>query len=165
MLTDIISRVRRNHGLEHATINLLSQKYPHQRFAGHSDWQGFWIVGDIPTAELLETAEKALEALRSGRRNLALHSNCGTNLVTSGMLSGLAGALGMMGAGKKARDKVERIPLVTTLSILALLISRPLGMLAQKHLTTSGDPQSLEIIQVAPSSHGDLPTHRVLTQG
>ena len=32
----IISRIRRNHGLEHASLTLLSQRFPYRRMAGYS---------------------------------------------------------------------------------------------------------------------------------
>jgi hypothetical protein len=43
----VISRVQRNHGLEHATLHILSQRYPKQSLSGHSDTGGFWIIGDV----------------------------------------------------------------------------------------------------------------------
>ena len=30
----ILSRIRRNHGLEHATLTLLAQRFPYRRMAG-----------------------------------------------------------------------------------------------------------------------------------
>jgi len=165
MLRNLISRMRRNHGLEHATINLLSSKYPRRPFAGHSDWRGLWILGEITTVELREVVEEALHALRAGRRDLAIHANCGTNLVASGTLAGLAGAIGMMGVGEKPRDKMERIPRVAALATLALIVSRPLGPLLQKHLTTSGDPQGLEVSSISRHIQGKVTAHRITTQG
>ena len=45
----VVSRIRRNHGLEHATIHILSKKFPGARLIGHSDARGFWLVGDLTT--------------------------------------------------------------------------------------------------------------------
>lgn len=165
MLVNLISRMRRNHGLEHATINLLSAKHPHQPFAGHSDWRGLWIVGAISTLELQEVVEEALRALWAGRRDLAIHANCGTNLVASGTLAGLAGAIGMMGVGEKPRDKMERIPRVAALATLALMVSRPVGPFLQRYLTTSGDPQGLEVVEISRYNQGEVTAHRITTQG
>ncbi len=165
MLITLISRTRRNHGLEHATMNFLNSRFPHQAFAGHSDWRGFWIVGEISIEELGDVVTEALQALRSGRSNLAIHANCGTNLVASGTLAGLAGAVGMMGVGEKPRDKMERIPRVAVLATLALMLSRPLGPLLQKYLTTSGDPQGLEVVNISHHKRGSVTAHRITTQG
>ena len=58
-----LSLTRRNHGLEHATMNLLSKKKP-GTFAGHSDHKGFWIIGDVSTDLLLETVQEALTRMK-----------------------------------------------------------------------------------------------------
>lgn len=165
MLLKWISLTRRNHGLEHATMNFLNSKYPHRAFAGHSDARGFWVMGEINTPELLEVVQQALDALHAGRSDLAVHANCGTNLVASGAMAGLAGMMGIIGAGEKKRDKIDRIPLIITLSTLALMASRPLGPIIQKHLTTDGDPQNLKVTKIIQHRQGKLKAHRITTQG
>ena len=149
-MSSLISRTRRNHGLEHATLNLLAKTHPRKPFAGHSDAGGFWILGEIPTAELSQIISDALEKLKSGQSNLAIHQNCGTNLLVSGFAAGLAGAVGLLGVGERTRDKLERIPVITALSVLALIISKPLGPIMQKKLTTSGEPGSVIAMKFRP---------------
>jgi len=163
-MSSLISRTRRNHGLEHATLNLLAKTHPRKPFAGHSDIGGFWILGDIPTDELDHTITDALDKLRSGQSSLAIHQNCGTNLLVSGFASGLAGAAGLIGVGKRPRDKFERIPIITALSVLALIVSRPLGPIIQKNLTTSGTPGSLKVISITKQWLNGVSAHRVKTQ-
>ncbi len=163
-MSSLISRTRRNHGLEHATLNLLAKTHPRKPFAGHSDTGGFWILGDIPTDELNQTITDALDKLRSGQSSLAIHQNCGTNLLVSGFASGLAGAAGLIGVGKRPRDKFERIPIITALSVLALIVSRPLGPIIQKNLTTSGTPGPLKVISITKQSLNGVSAHRVKTQ-
>lgn len=165
MLQKLISRTRRNHGLEHATLNLLHERYPYQSFAGHSDPGGFWILGDITAPQLTEVSTEALEKLKNGKHHLAIHQNCGTNLLTSGTLAGLAGALGLIGTGNQREQKWERIPLIITLSTLALILSRPLGVYLQKRFTTSSDPESLQITEITTHPQGQITAHRIQTQG
>lgn len=160
-----LARVRRNHGLEHATLNVLSQRYPRRSMAGHSNLSGFWILGDISTGDLQAAVEEALERLQKGERGLALHPNCGTNFVTTGILSGLAGALAMFGAGKRFRDKLERLPLAMVLATITLILTQPLGLLVQERVTTSGEPGGLRVVEIVPSQRGRLKAHRVITQG
>ena len=163
-MSSFILRTRRNHGLEHATLNLLGVSHPGQPFAGHSDSGGFWILGDISSEEITNTVLDALNRLRDGQRDLAVHRNCGTNLLVSGFAAGLAGAAGLIGVGKRPRDKIERIPLITALSVLALAFSRPLGPIIQEKLTTSGDPGSLEIVSVTKHILNSTPAHRIKTR-
>jgi hypothetical protein len=164
-LFPVFSRLRRNHALEHATLNLLAEQHTHQGLVGYSDPWGIWLVGNIPTPALEAAAHQALDRLRQGDGYLALHPNCGTNLVTSGVMAGLAGALGMAGAGKRARQKLERLPLVALLATIALVLSKPLGLWVQQHFTTHGDPQGLEIVSITPQPRGGVMAHRIRTRG
>ena len=160
----VLSRIRRNHGLEHATINILSQRFPSRRLAGYSFPGGFFILGDIPTADLREAVIQALVRMNNGERTLALHDHCGTNYVASGFVAGLLAWLGMAGA-KSKRDKVERLPLVIALATVGFIASQPLGPALQKRVTTSGDPQGMSIVDVFPIKFGQFSLHRVATQG
>ena len=160
----VLSRIRRNHGLEHATINILSQRFPHQQLAGYSYPGGFFILGDIPTVDLREAVFQALARMNNGERQLAIHDQCGTNYVASGFVAGLLAWLGMAGA-KSKRDKVERLPLVIALATFGFIASQPLGPVLQQRVTTSGNPQGMSIVDVFPIKFGEFSLHRVTTQG
>ncbi len=156
------SRVRRNHALEHATLQVLAEKNPQLRMAGYSDPRGFWLVGQIETDQVEEGVRQALSRLQNGEHKLAIHPNCGTNLVTSGFVAGAFAWLGMQGAGRNARDRVERLPLVITLVTLAMVLSQPLGPMVQERVTTSAAAQGMEIMKIERLQRGDVPLHRVL---
>jgi hypothetical protein len=160
-----IDRVRRNHGLEHATLHILAQRHPKISLAGHSDTGGYWILGNLTTEEVQSAAEEALERLRNGERSLAVHPYCGTNFATAGILAGVTASLAMLGAGRRFRDKLERLPLAVTLATLALMLAQPLGALLQEQVTTSGRPDGLEILRVVPKKRGKITVHRVATRG
>lgn len=155
-------RTRRNHGLEHATIHVLTQKNPRRSVAGHSDAGGFWLLGDLSTEETRQAVDEALQRLRAGERWLAVHPNCGTNLMTAGLAAGLAGGVAMRGAERRGAW-MDRLPVAVLLSTLALLAARPLGMRLQERVTTSGDPGPLQVISIQPSQRGALTMHRVET--
>lgn len=159
-----ISRIRRNHGLEHATLHILSEHYPRTSMAGHSNTSGFWLLGDIPTEAVQSGVAEALNRLRGGEKGLAVHPNCGTNFVVSGTIAGLAGALAMFG-GRTWRDKVERLPLSATLATLGLIVAHPLGLLVQERFTTSGEPGDLEVVEIIPSPRHGIMAHRIVTRG
>jgi hypothetical protein len=161
----MISHIRRNHGLEHATLHTLALKLPQAMLVGHSDIGGFWIIGDVPSETLHAAVQEAIARLRSGERQLAVHPNCGTNYVTAGAMAGLAGAAAMLGTGKRWQDKLAHLPFAAALATIALIISQPLGLLLQARVTTSGDPGSLEVISITHKSQGRMTIHRIQTRG
>lgn len=161
----LISRIRRNHGLEHATLHVLSKYLPQAMLGGHSDFGGFWILGDVPTETLHAAVQESISRLRAGEKNLAVHPNCGTNYATMGALAGLAGAAAMFGSGRHLRDKLNRIPLAATLATMALIIARPLALILQQRVTTSGNPGSLEVTLITHRKHGRVTVHRIQTRG
>ena len=159
----VLSRIRRNHGLEHATLNILSQRFPNRRLSGYSFPGGFFILGEIPTADLREAVSQALARMNNGESGLAIHDHCGTNYTASGFVAGLLAWLGMAGA-KSKRDQVERLPMVIALATFGFIASQPLGPVLQKRVTTSGNPQGLSIVDVFPIQFGQFVLHRVINQ-
>jgi hypothetical protein len=159
-----ISSTRRNHGLEHATIHLLSRRYPGKFFAGHSDSGGFWLIGDVGTEELADIVSEALTRLQNGETNLALHPNCGTNFVTYGLFAGMGAFIALLGA-RRTRDKLDRFPLVVLLATLGFILGQPAAYNLQKKITTSGVPGNLKVLQIIRSQAGQVVSHRVTTQG
>lgn len=160
-----ISRTRRNHGLEHATIHILSAAIKTRPLAGHSDSGGFWILGEVKTEELLEAVQSALTRLRAGERELAVHPNCGTNFVTYGTFAGLGAFAALAGSGNKFKDKLERLPLAAVLATLGLIVAQPLAFTLQREVTTSGDPGDLKIVEIRRTAVGGRTAHRVVTEG
>jgi hypothetical protein len=161
----LISRVRRNHGLEHATLHMLAKRFPNTSLAGHSNPKGFWIAGEVPLDAVRDAIDEALIRLKAGERKLAVHPNCGTNFITTGSLAGLAGAASLFGAGKRWQDKVSRLPLAASLATLVLILSQPLGLSLQEHITTSGDPGSMEVVEIIKSQRGGMTLYRITTRG
>jgi len=159
-----LQRVRRNHALEHATLQVIAQKRPDLGLAGYSDPNGFWVIGEIGLEELQRAADKALSRLQAGEVNLAIHPNCGTNLVAQGALAGTAGMLAMLGTGSDARRKLDRWPLVVAFATLGLMAAQPLGPLMQQKLTTSTDVAGLRIKEITRYQRRGVPLHRVLTE-
>ena len=142
----LIRKTRRNHGLEHATVHILSKQIERLRIAGRSTHNGFMLIGDVPTEKVEEAAKEALDRMRAGEHHLAMHPNCGTNLVATGILTAL---VGVFGVGMRRRQGVlNHFSWMVTMMMLAALVAQPLGMDLQKHITTEGDPGDLELIRV-----------------
>jgi len=147
----LIRRVRRNHGLEHATIHVLSQRHRNLSIAGRSTAAGFYLYGDVSTPEVESAAREALSRMQHGERGLAIHPNCGTGLVTAGVLTSVAT---MAGAARMKEDiggRLARLPGIILLSTLALILAQPLGLALQQHVTTLGEPGELEVVDVRRS--------------
>jgi hypothetical protein len=150
--------VKQNHALEHATIVLLSKKYPDVRLSGISFAAGFFVFGDLPTEAILPTAQEALKLLRTTQPELAVHERCGTNLAVSGMLTGLSAM-----AVAKLRRPYSTANNVILASTAALVLARPLGLVVQRYVTTQTPNSSMRIIKVTPRTVFGAPAHFVST--
>jgi hypothetical protein len=159
-----IDRTRRNHGLEHATITLLSQKVRGLSLVGRSTPGGFYLYGDVTTEAITEAVTEALHRMKNGEHALAVHPNCGTNFVTAGVAAALAAFIGFFGANNW-RTRLERLPLVAVFTTLALIFAQPLGLTIQRDFTTSGVMRELEIVGIERRVQGRLITHVVTTRG
>ncbi len=159
-----IDRTRRNHGLEHATLTLLSQQQPGLSLAGHSTPNGFHLYGNVSTDAVYNAAHEALRRMKEGERHLAVHPNCGTNFVVAGLAAALAAFFGFYRA-RNWRERLERLPLVASLVTFALIFAQPVGLVLQRDFTTSGDMRDLEIVGIARKQMGSLPIHIITTRG
>jgi hypothetical protein len=160
----LFSRLRRNHALEHATIHLLSARYPWGTFIGRSDGQGFFLFGDVPGSAVRQAALEALARLRAGEARLSIHPNCGTNLLTSGVL-GASAAFAAFAGSTTSRSRLGRLPMAILLTALALLVAQPLGIELQRSVTTQADPQTLQVAEVRTWQRGRTTLHRIRTMG
>ncbi|MCA9902639.1 MAG: hypothetical protein KC547_02180 [Anaerolineae bacterium] len=164
----VLRRTRRNHGLEHATITVLSSRVRNLRMAGRSDAGGYVLIGDVPTESIEQAVHDALRRLQNGESKLAIHPNCGTNLVTTALLTSVAAMMGL--TGTERRGWLGRLPVVMALVIVAGILSQPLGLSLQQYITTDGDPADLEIMNITrhqvnmPMSPKAMVVHRVNTQ-
>lgn len=143
-----IRKTRRNHAFEHATAHLLARKVKNLRVSGISSPFGFLLMHNGTAAQGEKAAEDALAALKDGVHGLAIHPNCGTNLVTAGVLTTLVGFIFLGGR------RLNKLNLNRTLlfMMLAVYFSQPLGMKVQEHVTTKGDPGEMEIASIRTDS-------------
>ena len=169
LLRDLLRRTRQHHAIEHATLHMLAARYPQRNFAAYSDPLGFTLYGEVDEAGLRRAVGDALLRLQAGETQLAIHPNCGTNLVTTGFLTSIAAIAGLSGTNRRD-DMFNRLPLVMLLTMGAVLFSQPLGMALQKHFTTEGDPGDLEVVSITrsqtytPFSSQPLTVHTVVTR-
>jgi len=164
----IIRRVRRNHALEHATVHMLSRRIKNLRIAGRANDSGFVLIGDVPTDVVEKAAQEALERMQRGESKLAIHPNCGTNLVTTGTMTTFAAMVGLSAGSNTRRFSPDRFSLTLMLTIMALIVSQPMGLRIQEFITTKGEPGDLEIIGVKRNEMNwfgnKMVTHRITTR-
>lgn len=164
----LVRRTRRNHGLEHATIHVLSARRKTLRMAGRSSDSGFILIGEAPTEQIEEAVKEALTRMKRGEHKLAIHPNCGTNLVTAAFLTTSVGWLGL--GTTTRRPLADRFAWTMAGMVLALLAAQPLGMRLQAHFTTKGDPGDLEFVKITrrevrwPLSKDPVTVHRIVTR-
>lgn len=177
LLNQTLGRIKRNHGLEHATIHVLSEK--HNRFSaqGNSDHRGFSlnIYGDVEEQDVEAAVEEAYTRLQNGEHQLAVHPNCGTVLLTTATMAALASQAVLAaewlrsdqrGIGKRT-SFISALPSAVLAATIAIIVSRPLGIFLQANYTVDGKLGNLrvnQVRQVAPSPVTYL-FHLLLTGG
>lgn len=157
MLDQLISRVRRNHALEHATIHMLSEKHTQFSAQGNSDHRGFNlnVYGRIHEEEVAAAVYEAHRRLKAGQRHLAVHPNCGTVLLTTATMATLA-AQAVFGVELKRQHRsamtlptlLNALPSAVLAVVVALIVSRPIGIQLQEQYTVDGNIGDLQIVSV-----------------
>ena len=139
-------QVRRNHALEHATINVIEERFGPSRLAGQTDEEGFAIRGGVSPQVVAEAAAEALERLRAGERRLAIHPRCGTTLLASQLVLAV-GVLALL----LAFHALSPLPFLAGIVAAALLGPR-LSPLLQRWVTTDANvgTLSLRTVEVRP---------------
>lgn len=164
MSNPILNRVRRNHALEHATVNVLTQRHKGFSAQGNSTPWGFHlnIYGPIDDDKVAAAVEEAYARLQNGEEKLALHPSCGTVLVTTATMSALAAQATF--SLERRRQNLPHFSLAVFLAALpmavlsvtmALIASRPLGMTLQRRYTVDphlGELRVSSIRRVRPSA-------------
>ena len=159
MLAQLISRIRRNHGLEHATIHVLSEKHRNFSAQGNSNHKGFTlnIYGDVSEEAVADAVEEAYRRMKRGEHHLAVHPNCGTVLLTTATMAALTAQASF--AFEQRRQKQSQMSLSVLLNalptavlavVISLIISRPIGVQLQAKYTVEGDLQDMKLQSVRP---------------
>lgn len=157
-----LRRVRQNHAVEHATVTILmARNRSLPLVGGRSDHRGFYIYGSVDTLSLEAAAQEALTRLQRGEADLAIHPNCGTNLVASGTLAGLM-AFSATALGRRQRlSLLEQIPTAIVAATAGLLLGRPVGMRLQRRVTTLADVTGLRLGSITRRQIGRFVQHFV----
>jgi len=156
-MANLVERVRRNHGLEHATITVMLSKQGPMRVIGRAVPDGFYVYANVDTDKLRDYSTEALGRLQGGEAHLAVTHLCGTNLVVAGVLAGVGSYL----ATRSGRHGLDRLATSTLAALVGVIAAQPLGRLAQKYATTSPDLAGIRIVDVRKM--GGRNVHKVVT--
>jgi len=171
VLSGFLSRVRRNHALEHATMHVLSERRPDVKVAGRSSLWGFYVYGPVPTEDLLSAAQEGLRRLKAGQQQMAVHPNCGTNFAVAGTLASVGAFLALGGLSSERPknrwagflERIARLPLASAVATLGVIVARPLGATFQSRVTTQADVGDLQIVDLTRENRAGVPVHFVRT--
>lgn len=157
MFSTLISRVRRNHGLEHATIHMLTASHSNFSAQGNSDHRGFNlnVYGDVSEEAVRGAVVEAHRRMKAGEHHLAVHPNCGTVLLTTATMATLAAQAAFSVEQRRQRSAVttpavliNALPSAILAVVVSLIVSRPLGVQLQALYTVEGDLQELEVVSI-----------------
>ncbi|HHZ03781.1 DUF6391 domain-containing protein [Acetomicrobium hydrogeniformans] len=132
-------KVRRNHALEHATVNVIEENYGPTNIAGMAYENGFTLKGVMDPHLVLAAAREGLYRMSRGERKLAVHPRCGTTIVVTNTVAAavFVGFLFLTG----------HLSLFSIL--LAILCAHAFGAffskIAQYYITTSQDVSGMMI--------------------
>lgn len=157
-ISDLLNGVRQNHALEHATIHVLTSRYPYARMAGRSTPSGFVIYGSIPTQVVAGAASEALARLQQGEAYLAVHPRCGTYLAVTSIAAGTAAFAASQG---RSRSRLEQLPVALMAATIASVIAQPLAAWIQEDITTTPEVDGVYIESVTRQERGKYVAHKI----
>jgi len=160
----LISRVRRNHALEHATMHVLTERAAGLVLAGRSSFWDFRLYGEVSTELVIAASQEGLRRLKAGQREMAIHPNCGSNIALAGILAALGAFVVLGGRGKKNEHRFLRLPAAMTAATLGVLVARPLGPLFQAYVTTEPAVGRMRIIDVSRERRVGILVHTIHTE-
>ncbi len=135
--------LRKNHSLEHATVNILEKEYGCNKLAGYAEENGFYILGINDISAVEEAAQRGLALMKSGRKQLAIHTRCGTSMLVANFISAVIFLLLLLYTGY-----FSILNMVIAI-IIANLLGPYLGQILQRFVTTTPEIEEMEIISAS----------------
>ncbi|MBV9119080.1 MAG: hypothetical protein JOZ39_00100 [Chloroflexi bacterium] len=133
-------QLRRNHALEHATIAILQEHDPAVKVIARSTSRGFRLWGTADRDDVRVAVDEALDRLRSGEHSLAIAPRCGTTVA----VGVLAGTLALW-LSEFLRSPRQKLMLGIATSLAIAVSAQPVGLLAQRHITTESRLGSMRV--------------------
>ena len=131
--------LRKNHALEHATVNVLEQNYGYQNLSGLAKENGFYINGVVSPEDVRSAAKEGLLRLQNGEKSLVVHKQCGTSMTVANLVASLIFISLLLLTGS-----FSLLNMLIAI-IIANLLGPNLGAWVQKQFTTSYQVDNMEI--------------------
>jgi sugar phosphate isomerase/epimerase len=128
---------------------ILQQRDPRARIIARSTSRGFKLYGTAHADEVRAAVEEAMRRLRGGERHLAIAQRCGTTVAVGVLL----GTLGLW-LSEFMRSPRQKIALGIATSLAIAVSSQPVGLLAQRHITTESELGALKVRDVRTRTLG-----------
>ncbi|MCK8826908.1 DUF6391 domain-containing protein [Natroniella acetigena] len=141
------SRLRQNHSLEHATINVLEEKYGCRALSGWAKEGGFYINGVVNPLLIKQAAQEGLARLQQGETELVVHRRCGTSMAVANILASIIFLFLLVQTGH------FNILYVLLAIVVANLVGPGLGVFVQRRLTTSTQVEQIVIDGIQLVNH------------
>jgi hypothetical protein len=152
-----IRRTRQHHAIEHATLTILAQRFPGRRMLGYSDPLGITLLADIPEEAVRRALSDAMLRLQAGEAHLAIHPNCGTNLLATAILVTLAA---MLGGASQRKGGLNHFTRALIFVLPTLVIGPSLGLRLQRY-TTLAEISDRWLKELYPLELGGLRGYRI----
>lgn len=141
----ISKRMRQNHALEHATINVLRQRYRTSGVVGMPAENGFHLRGRVSPDTVISATQEALRRLKRGERTLAWSRGCPTSLVATQVLLAMLFMAIVLGIWREFTAPPFLVALLG-----GALLGPPLSPYLQRLLLVDPDPGTLQLQDVEP---------------
>lgn len=135
--------VRRNHALQHATMNVIEERFGSGGLEGRAKKHGFTLDGAASPDVVLMAAKEGLSRLKAGEHRLALRRRCGSTLAPAGFLCAMV-FLGVL----LAADQLSLLNVVLAV-LLANALSPALSNLLQRFISDAADVSGQRIVGLA----------------
>lgn len=135
--------LKRNHALEHATINLLEERYGIRNLSGLAVEDGFYISWPYDPMYVLDAVREGQYLLSKGHRELAIHKRCGTMVLGTNIVAVISFVIFLIIWGFNLFTLI--LPM-----FIGIFIGNPMGIFLQRYLTTDTNVKDAEILGIEP---------------
>lgn len=158
-INTLLANVRRNHGIEHATVGILTQRKIKPPIFALATPSGFMIYSKLNKNEILSATNESIKLMLAGDSELAISQYCGTNIVAGGIIAVISTIIFAKILGKKSKGILN----IANGFFISTLLSKPIGRLVQKYITTDQHINGIKVKNIRSLNLGNFYIHHIST--